>query len=312
LIGAAGNQGDGNPETTEVTYPAAYPEVLAVAATDRDNETIPYSSEGSAVEIAAPGSSVRTLASGGDTAAFSGTSVAAPHVSGTVAAMLAADHAVNAENQTNAELRTLLLNASLDIGPPGPDQSSGHGLLRADRAVAAVLKPSGTRTVAERSLSGGEATTVEVTAFAAAGSLTVSESFTPSVAGAEVDTVRVAGQTRTPFFANADRNRSRVIVDGLDIGARVVVIYTVRVPTSPTANGTYHIAGAVTNSETEADLGTVQLTVQHNSTGGIVPSYDDDNGDITIGGLGRAAADYANGEISIGELAAVADAYAGS
>lgn len=309
LVGSAGNLGDGDPETTEVTYPAAYPEVLAVAATDRDNETTSYSSEGPAVDVAAPGSSVRTLASGGDTAAFSGTSAAAPYVSGTVAAMLAADRAVTVENRTNAELRTLLLNASLDIGPPGPDRSSGHGLLRADRAVAAVLASSGTRTVAERTLPGGETTSVEVTVFAAADSLTVSESFAPPAGGAEIDTVGVAGRTRTPFFATANRNRSTVIVDGLDIGARVVVTYTVRVPTPPTANDTYSIAGAVANGETETDLGTVRLTVQRNSTGGIVASYDDDDdGDITVVELGRAAADYASGEISIGELAAVARA----
>lgn len=313
LVGAAGNAGDGNPETDEVTYPGAYPEVLAVAATDRNRETADFSSEGPAVEIAAPGSSVTTLASGGGTVKFSGTSAAAPYVSGTVALMLAADRTVNTENRTHAELRALLRNTSQDIGEPGPDRSSGNGLLRADRAVAAILEESGTRVVTDQNLSNGDTTTVTVTARAAGDYVSVSESFAPSFASAEIDTVRVNGKATTTSFRAANRDGATVTVDGLDIGDRVEITYTIQTPADDPANEIYGITGEVINNGTETDLETAELTVQSGSTDSIVATYDADNdSDIDIGELGQAAVDYSSGDISVTELSDVAAAYTGS
>jgi len=59
---------------------------------------------------------------------FSGTSSAAPHVTGVAALVLQADH----RSMEPAELRDFLTNAAIDIGPEGVDNASGAGFLSLD------------------------------------------------------------------------------------------------------------------------------------------------------------------------------------
>ncbi len=79
MVAAAGNNGTGN-----ATYPAAYPMVVSVAATDGGDQLYPWSSYGSWVTLAAPGCSLTTVLGGG-IANFCGTSAAAPVVAGLAA-----------------------------------------------------------------------------------------------------------------------------------------------------------------------------------------------------------------------------------
>jgi subtilisin family serine protease len=79
VVAAAGNSGGSDP-----TYPASYPFVVSVAATDDSDDLYPWSTHGSWVTLAAPGCSM-TTAMGGGFASFCGTSAAAPLVAGLAA-----------------------------------------------------------------------------------------------------------------------------------------------------------------------------------------------------------------------------------
>jgi len=79
FVGAAGNNGG-----TAPTYPAAYPEVIAVTAVDRDGKLAPYATRGDWVDAAAPGSVV--ISFNGQQYYVAGTSTAAAVVSGKTAA----------------------------------------------------------------------------------------------------------------------------------------------------------------------------------------------------------------------------------
>ncbi|MBE0475689.1 MAG: S8 family peptidase [Coriobacteriia bacterium] len=137
LVAAAGNSGPG---ADTVSYPARFPEVIAVSATTSSDALASYSSTGPSVELAAPGSSIYSTYKGSTYKTLSGTSMASPHVAGTVALLLdtpVAGHDANGNGRWDlAEVRAKLRAAAEDLGPAGWDAGFGYGLVRADRAVA--------------------------------------------------------------------------------------------------------------------------------------------------------------------------------
>jgi subtilisin family serine protease len=145
LVVSAGNDAVSNPK-----YPAAYPEVVAVSAVGPDLQLASYSNFGSTVDIAAPGgdfgdgdasygvaSTMWNFAAGQPAYGYNqGTSMAAPHVTGVVALVLAADPSLSA-----AQLRDRLTTFAVDLGAPGRDDLYGAGLLNARNSLTRTLAP---------------------------------------------------------------------------------------------------------------------------------------------------------------------------
>ena len=130
VVFAAGNANQ-NIDTTP-QYPAVYPEVIAVAATDQRDQRATFSNYGTKVDIAAPGVNTYSTVPD-DTYGFKdGTSMASPHVAG-VAALIWSKN----PDLTNAQVRKCLEATADDIDPknPGFEGLLGKGRLNALRAV---------------------------------------------------------------------------------------------------------------------------------------------------------------------------------
>lgn len=128
LVAAAGNEGIGQPDL----YPAGYETVMAISATDINDNVASWSNYGSEIELAAPGVNILSTYMGGGYALMSGTSMACPHVSGT-AALVFARH----PEWDNRYVRKVLQKTAEDLGPPGWDPYYGFGLVDAEKAVLA-------------------------------------------------------------------------------------------------------------------------------------------------------------------------------
>ncbi|NBB77857.1 MAG: S8 family serine peptidase [Verrucomicrobia bacterium] len=123
MVAAAGNDG-----FDRMSFPAAYSEVLAVTAVDAAGNHARFPNQSTAIDFAAPG--VGILAAGEDegTLLFSGTSAAAPFVTGSLASLL------SAESPPTPEAAVKLLSSYLnEQGAAGSDPLYGAGVLDWDR-----------------------------------------------------------------------------------------------------------------------------------------------------------------------------------
>ncbi|HEY7812516.1 MAG TPA: S8 family serine peptidase [Nakamurella sp.] len=162
---AAGNAG---PSAGTVLSPANNPEALAVGATDNSDGLYPYSGRGpspctgaTSPGLVAPGTSVRTADLYAGYVSDTGTSVAAPEVSGAAALLLSAVPALTPDQQSAA-----LTTTAVDLGPAGPDNDTGSGrldTLAAYQWVATTPDFSLTATPGTVTISGGGTATFDVT-----------------------------------------------------------------------------------------------------------------------------------------------------
>lgn len=137
-----------------ISFPARYPEVIAVGAstpcderkspTSCDGETYWGSNYGPEQELVAPGVRILTTdrtgsfgySPGDYTSTFNGTSAACPGAAGVAALVFSANPTLS-----NLQVRTILQATAADrVGsieedPPGPDDAMGHGRVDAAKAV---------------------------------------------------------------------------------------------------------------------------------------------------------------------------------
>jgi subtilisin len=135
-VAAAGNSGNAGGTGDNVTYPARFDSVIAVAATDQGNSRASFSSTGPAVELSAPGVDIYSTLLGGGYGSGSGTSFASPHVAGVAALVIAAGVTdTNANGRITDEVRAILVQSVDELGAAGRDTLYGWGLVNAARAA---------------------------------------------------------------------------------------------------------------------------------------------------------------------------------
>ncbi|MER7771917.1 S8 family serine peptidase [Kitasatospora sp. NPDC096140] len=124
VVASSGNDGkEGD------TYPGAFPTVLSVGASDRNNERAPFSQYGSFVKVAAPGVDMLSTVPGSGQCVDNGTSFAAPYVSG-LAALLVGAHPDWKPAQVRAWIEQTAQRTQRD-----PDVFVGWGVVDPVKAV---------------------------------------------------------------------------------------------------------------------------------------------------------------------------------
>ena len=127
-VASAGNWGAEYPQE----YPALSPRVISVAATDAENRPAAFTSFGETVDVCAPGVAIRSAYPGGRYLLWSGTSMAAPFVSG-AAALLVGLH----PDWNLSTLMERLRRYARSVADPSPAQLGrlGAGVLDASAAL---------------------------------------------------------------------------------------------------------------------------------------------------------------------------------
>ncbi|MCB0209702.1 MAG: S8 family serine peptidase [Anaerolineae bacterium] len=123
IIAASGNA------NSDLYYPAAYSQVMAIGASDSSDVRASFSNYGSGLDVVAPGQLIYSTLPGGYTY-LSGTSMASPHVAGLAALIWSAEPSL-----TNTEIRQIIRDTADDLGSPGYDIFYGYGRINAWKAL---------------------------------------------------------------------------------------------------------------------------------------------------------------------------------
>jgi subtilisin len=133
LVAAAGNEGASTPSCL-----ACYSQVIAVGAIDQSDKVPDWSNRNP--DVVAPGVNILSTWPKNRYAYASGTSMACPHVSATVALMQALRLAANLPKLEPDQIKEILRSTAIDLGNEGCDSVYGCGLIDVYRAVEEVLK----------------------------------------------------------------------------------------------------------------------------------------------------------------------------
>jgi len=126
-------------DSSSVRYPATRSEVMAVAATDHDDQRSWFSNFGPEVEVAAPGSDILSTRPGNLYLSDDGTSFAAPQVAGVAGLVRSRNPGLPA-----LYVRQVIMDTAEDVESPGFDNLTGHGRINAFEAVRAAANSDGT------------------------------------------------------------------------------------------------------------------------------------------------------------------------
>ncbi|MFP7469484.1 S8 family peptidase [Niallia taxi] len=145
VVCAAGNEGDGRETTEELAYPAAYNEVISVGSVDFTRNSSEFSNSNREVDLAAPGENILSTYPGGQYARLSGTSMAAPHVSGGLALIKAIATGEFDRPLTEPELYAQLIKRTVPLGFSPKLEGNGLLYLTAPEKLAEAIQSSVTK-----------------------------------------------------------------------------------------------------------------------------------------------------------------------
>jgi thermitase len=279
VVAAAGNNGSNAP-----FYPAAYENALAVAASDPNDRLTDFSQYGTWVDIAAPGSSILSTVPGNRYEAWSGTSMACPHVAGAAALIWSC-----VPSLTNQQLRLALENNADPVQPYWfGGIGEGKGRLNLYRALQAALQMENTPTVSQLTLdptsvtAGGTARgTVVLSRPAGAGGTVVElRSSNPTLAWCAAQITIPQGQTTGVFDIRTAANGagSATITassGGVSRTATLQVVSPFRVQSvavSPAAITGGQSATLTVRLTMPAPAGGVQVSLQSNAPQASLPA----------------------------------------
>lgn len=138
VVAAAGN---GGPQGSPPTFPASYPHVLTVGATDQNDAVAPFSTVSPALDLVAPGVAMVAAVPlahdpSGYSSGLSGTSFATPLVSAAAAWVWTVRPTLDV-----TQIFELMRLTARDVGAPGFDSASGYGIVSIPSALAAAAPP---------------------------------------------------------------------------------------------------------------------------------------------------------------------------
>lgn len=265
---SAGNTSGGSAPGS-VCNPANYPESFAVAATDSNNLRASFSNQGPGPyegdikpDLSAPGVYIRSSVIGGYSDAWSGTSMAAPHVAGVAALLLQADSTLSVD-----QMEKILLDTATPLYDSqyfsSPNYGYGAGLVNALEAVKAVVQGYGTITgqvLSEEGLAVDAVLTVVESGYSVqTDSVTGSYYLSHPNTGGETMTLRVEAygycSQEIPFTLEKDQELIiNPVMRNVPIGSIAGTVYCSR-SGDPVAGATItivedpHILGIVSDAE---------------------------------------------------------------
>jgi len=129
VVASSGNDGK-----STVLFPAGYPGVMAVGASTPTNGRAAFSTYGTHLSVIAPGVDIYSTVPGGGYSLMSGTSMAAPHVAGVAALILALSPGLSP-----AQVRSQIERTATHLGSSAFDPQFGWGVVNAAAALGALV-----------------------------------------------------------------------------------------------------------------------------------------------------------------------------
>ena len=139
MVAAAGNAGNSRDTLDRISWPARFPETFAVGAICQELQRADFSSTGDMLDFAMPGVDVYSCYPGNKWARYSGTSMAAPFLTGCIA--LLQEYALKTKGRvfTFEEVKNELAKYAIDLGVEGIDPEYGYGMVNIGKIGAAIM-----------------------------------------------------------------------------------------------------------------------------------------------------------------------------